>query len=88
MFYAILIDGGFARRMLGSSESPADSEDIKALVKCIGVASQLQGQILHRIYYYDAYPLTGKEIIPLGGGVQDFSNTPLAKRSAEIFTIR
>lgn len=85
MLYAILIDGGFARRMLGSSEMPADSEDIKALVKCIQRSPYLEGHVLHRIYYYDAYTLTGKEKIPLGGGVQDFSNTPLAIRSSEIF---
>lgn len=85
MLYAILIDGGFARRMLGSSERPADSNDIRALVKCICDAPQLQGQHLHRIYYYDASTLVGKETKPLGGGVLDFSNTPLASRSSEIF---
>ena len=36
---------------------------------------------LHRIYFYDARPLTGTATVPLAGGKVDFGATPVVARS-------
>jgi hypothetical protein len=54
MDYAILIDGGFAKRKLGSAKQPASSKVFKDLIDKIVAHSALQGCYLHRVYYYDS----------------------------------
>lgn len=42
--------------------------------------------MLHRIYYYDAPPLSSKVNKPLNGGLIDFSLTPLARANQALNT--
>ena len=86
MKYAILIDGGFARRKLGTSKKPATKTDIINLVEKIKNHEALKTHDLHRVYFYDAFPLSVKEKMPLQGGMIDFSTTPLASRTETLFS--
>jgi uncharacterized LabA/DUF88 family protein len=83
--YAILIDGGFAKRKLGSAKSPATAEHFQLLVEGLQVSSALQSMRLHRVYYYDAAPLESVENIPLGGGKIDFGKSPTVSKSHQLF---
>ena len=55
--YAILIDGGFAQRQLGTQNNPATAGHFRALVAELRGHGALRGHRLHRVYYYDAPPL-------------------------------
>ena len=83
--YAVLIDGGFVKRKLGSKVKPAVAKDFGRLVDLIAMHPALSGQRLHRVYYYDAQPLEGAEQKPLGGPVEDFGRHPVAARSKALF---
>jgi uncharacterized LabA/DUF88 family protein len=85
MNYAILIDGGFAKRKLGSSKQPATAENFKKLIDDIQASSALHGCRLHRVYYYDSSPLTSCEQKPLTGGIVDFGAAPVVSRSRRLF---
>lgn len=83
--FAILIDGGFARRKLGSAKRPADTEDIVHLIRTIQDAKPLKEMRLHRVFYYDASPLESSHTKPLNGGDFAFGESDLAKRSNKLF---
>ena len=83
--FAILIDGGFAKRKLGNAKTPATADDFQRLVKAICVDQALQDMRLHRVYYYDSVPLESTEKKPLNGGVVEFSKEPLVARSRQLF---
>lgn len=85
MKFAVLIDGGFVRRKLGSPQRPADAADIRRLVRAIVEHAFLRDHVLHRVYYYDAKPLEGSVSKPLLGGTIDFGREPLASRSQQLF---
>lgn len=76
--YAILIDGGFVRSKLGSGRAPLDAARIESLIKWISSHDPLRDARLHRVYFYDAKPLQVKVQKPLGGGLVDFSKSPLS----------
>jgi hypothetical protein len=83
--YAILVDGGFVRRKLGTRTKPAGLEDLRQLPLRIGRHPALAGMWLHRTYYYDAQPLTQSVDRPLNGGRVDFGQSELAIRSRQLF---
>lgn len=83
--FAVLIDGGFAKRKLGSAVKPATAADFGKLVDSISAHHALTGQRLHRVYYYDAEPLEGTEQTPLGGAQVDFGKQAIAARSKALF---
>lgn len=82
--YAMLLDGGFLRRKLGSTRSPATAKTIADFAKSVQLLSCLSGMRLHRIYYYDARPLDGVANVPLGGGQRDFGASELAIQNRSI----
>lgn len=82
--YAILIDGGFARRCLRTKVS-ADASRFQQLAQAIATAPALTGLRLHRIYYYDAVPLEETRTKPLNGGVINFGQSPVASHSKMLF---
>jgi uncharacterized LabA/DUF88 family protein len=82
--YAILLDGGFLRRKLGTTVSPASASRITAFVEKLRALPSVEGMRLHRIYYYDAKPLQGVIRTPLGGKTIDFGVTPAAVRNHRI----
>lgn len=83
--YAILIDGGFAKRKLGSSVRPATADDFRRLIDSLHDCPELNGKRLHRVYYYDSVPLESTEDKPLKGGAVEFSKDPLVARSKQLF---
>lgn len=83
--YAILIDGGFAKRKLGTAWAPATADDFKRLVDVLRNVTPLAGQRLHRVYYYDSAPLESSHDKPLGGGRVEFGNSPVASKSRKLF---
>lgn len=84
MQYAILIDAGFVKRKLGSASDKMNIWDIRALVKSLVEHPQLKEYKLHRIYYYDAMPYTGKKKVPLDSKIIDYSETPQAKENIDL----
>lgn len=82
--FAILIDGGFARRALRKKEA-ATAASFHALVKAICAHEALAGIRLHRVYYYDAMPLEVAVEKPLDGGQMNFGQSPVASRSKALF---
>jgi uncharacterized LabA/DUF88 family protein len=86
MNYAILIDGGFAKRKIGNARHPATAEDFGNLIERIGASPALRDCRLHRVYYYDSSPLTSCENKPLTGGAQvNFGAEPVVARAQSLF---
>lgn len=83
--YAILIDGGFAKRRLGPPMQPAEASDYHRLIDQIVDHPALQREHLHRIYYYDSIPLETAHDKPLGGGKIEFGNQPQVARAKQLF---
>ena len=83
--YAILIDGGYAKRKLGHPPNFATAEDFRALIDAICAHESLRGLRLHRVYYYDSQPLESAHDKPLGGGKVEFALEPVANRSKQLF---
>ncbi|GAO73521.1 MULTISPECIES: NYN domain-containing protein [unclassified Comamonas] len=86
MKYAILIDGGFVKRKLGSSQKPATAAEITNLVAHIRGHECLAGHELHRVYYYDSKPLEDVVTRPLQGGQMDFGKQDLVGRMTALYT--
>lgn len=84
--YAVLIDGGFAKRKLGTAKVPATAADFKGLIERLKLVSPLNDMRLHRVYYYDSVPLESSHAKPLGGGVVAFGDSLIATRSRQLFT--
>lgn len=82
--YAMLLDGGFLRRKLGTPQSPATAKGIADFANSVQKLPCLAGMRLHRIYYYDAKPLDGIVNVPLNGGQRDFGASDLAVQNRNI----
>ena len=83
--YAILIDGGFAKRKLGTAKTHATANEFQKLISTLKSHPQLADLHLHRVYYYDSIPLASAHEKPLGGGKVEFANQPIATRSRQLF---
>jgi len=83
--YAVLLDGGFVRRRLGSTKAQANAQHVKTLIATLTANPLLSGMRLHRIYYYDSTPLESTENRPLQGGPVAFGRQPIATRSLQLF---
>jgi uncharacterized LabA/DUF88 family protein len=81
MKYAVLIDGGFIRRKLGSPVTPITLLHVTRFLERLRAHPALSQSALYRIYWYDAQPLEGSEKRPLNGGRVNFGDTPLARTS-------
>ena len=85
--YAMLLDGGFLRRKLGTASSPVDAPVIAAFARDVQKMQCIADMRLHRIYYYDSKPIEGTGPIPLGGGTYNFGGSPVASRNKSIQTV-
>jgi len=85
MKYAVLIDGGFLKRKLGSPREPMTLSHVEAFLGRLRAHPVLAFAQLHRIYWYDAHPLEGTAQRPLNGGRVDFGATALARESQKLF---
>jgi hypothetical protein len=79
--YAVLIDGGFIKRKLGSKNEPMTVSHVAVFLDRLRSHRALTGKVLHRIYWYDSPPLVTSARRPLKGGRIDFASTPLARHS-------
>jgi uncharacterized LabA/DUF88 family protein len=79
--YAVLVDGGFIRRRLGSQAAPFAAQDFSDFASALHAHPHFAEHTLHRIYFYDAAPLTGQKKRPLQGGTEDFGQNPVAAQS-------
>lgn len=77
--YAVLIDGGFIKRKLGSAAHPMTAATLEGFLTALGSHAALSDHRLHRVYYYDAAPLEAVKVKPLNGGSINFgtSNTAI-----------
>ncbi|WP_079433731.1 NYN domain-containing protein [Zoogloea sp. LCSB751] len=82
--YAILVDGGFIKRKLGSARAPMTAENFEAFIDRLKAEPCLQGLRLHRIYFYDALPFEGEAKKPLNGGKVNFGASPIVARSKRL----
>lgn len=82
--FAVLIDGGFIKRRIGTANQPMTAATLQAFVDKLVKHDALTSMRLHRIYFYDAEPLRVKSDMPLQGGQVDFGATPLAQRSMRL----
>lgn len=83
--YAILIDGGFAKRKLGNAVQPATAADFQRLIDTLQALPELRDRQLHRVYYYDSEPLESSHDKPLNGGKVEFGTHAVASRSKQLF---
>lgn len=79
--YAVLVDGGFIKRKLGNAANPMTAEAAEVFISAVVSHPALSDLRLHRVYFYDAAPLTDKVQKPLGGPLIDYSLEPAAKRN-------
>jgi uncharacterized LabA/DUF88 family protein len=77
--YAVLIDGGFIRRRLGSPAAPMTLLQVKRFIERLREHPALSQSALYRIYWYDAQPLEGIAKRPLKGGQVNFGDTTRAR---------
>lgn len=82
--YAVLVDGGFIKRRLGTEEQPFTADDFASFLEQLRAHPSLQGCVLHRVYFYDAAPLNEKKRKPLNGGDVDFGKSDSAQRNKQL----
>lgn len=80
--YAVLIDGGFARYALKTARAhpPIDARHVTQLLEALEGLPCLDGMRLHRVYWYDARPLSG--VVNGPSGPVDFSSSKMTRVSA------
>ncbi|HTQ97913.1 MAG TPA: NYN domain-containing protein [Candidatus Acidoferrum sp.] len=83
--YALLLDGGFVKKVLRSSlkhfPTVADVVDF-----CNGLTAtpDLQGHQLYRIFYYDAPPYEGRATNPISGATINYATTQIARENRSL----
>ncbi len=82
--FAVLIDGGFVKRKIGSAKSPLTAEVLAEFLERLKLTAPLDGMYLHRMYFYDAAPLETEVQKPLNGGRLNFAAQATAVRSREM----
>ena len=79
---AILLDGGFVKHMLrGRNGHFPRANEVLDLCLEIMKKGRLQGVDLHRIFYYDAYPLEGTAQNPISGEEMNFADSKQARQN-------
>ena len=76
--YAVLVDGGFIKRKLGTAAHPMTAATFQTFLTALGRHAALADFKLHRVYYYDAAPLEATKDKPLSGGTINFATSPTA----------
>ncbi len=79
--FAILLDGGFVTKTIGTRNNAFPSaQDVVNECSRIKAHPSLAGYDLLRIYYYDAPPCTGLLTNPIDGTVIDLGSSKVFKR--------
>ena len=84
--YAVLVDGGFLKRRIGSEQHPLNAQKFEEFLAALGAHSALSGHSLHRVYFYDAAPLNESKPRPLNGGTINFGASPTATQNRTLHT--
>lgn len=82
--YAVLLDAGFVKRKLHSLYSPLEAANIEQLVSAIRAHALLREHRLHRVYFYDAVPLSKAVDHPVTGEVIEYGATEVYQRNASL----
>lgn len=82
--YAILLDGGFLRHKLHMRQSPTEAASIVAFTHDLAELPCLSGMRLHRIYFYDAAPLSSISRNPLSEAHVNFGTSAAASRNRKL----
>ncbi len=82
--FAVLIDGGFIKRRLGTEANPFSPDDFAGFLAQLRSHRLLAPCNLHRVYFYDAAPLNESKRKPLNGGKVDFGATNTARHNAAL----
>lgn len=82
--FAVLVDGGFLKYQLGSAADPMNSAKVTDFVERIQKLRVLAGLRLHRIYFYDAKPLSGTSVNPIDASTVDFGASGTAARNKSL----
>lgn len=82
--YAVLLDGGFVSRKLGTAQSPMTIETVANFIERLSSHEALRPHHIHRAYYYDAAPLDGEQTKPLSREKIDFGKQPIAGRMRQL----
>lgn len=85
--FVVLLDAGFLKYTLKQKKDdpPITAELIERFIHSIGKLPALEGASLHRVYFCDARPLTGKVKKP-DGTMLDFTSTEMTKVSSHQHT--
>lgn len=75
----MLLDAGFLKRKLGSQEHPLAAQQVLDFTDDVRARPELSGHHLHRIYYYDAEPLSGIKPKPLTGCTGNWETVDFSK---------
>lgn len=73
--YAILLDAGFIKRKLRPIFDPLTSSHFEQLVNAIRGHASLADHRLHRVYFYDAAPLSRSVVHPVSGETLEYGAT-------------
>lgn len=84
--YAVLVDGGFIRRKLGTAAHPMTAASFSSFLTALGSHAALVDYRLHRVYFYDAAPLEATKVKPLAGGQTNFATSPTAVQGRALHT--
>lgn len=84
--YAVLVDGGFVKRRLGSEQQPLTAQILQEFLTALGAHEALARHSLHRVYFYDAAPLNEVKRRPLNGGEVNFGVSPTALQNRALHT--
>lgn len=82
--YALLVDGGFIKRKLGSQKSPMSASSFGDFLLQVQKHESLENHRLHRVYFYDAKPLEDEVTKPLGAEKIDLSKQPTVTINREL----
>lgn len=84
--YAVLVDGGFIKRKLGTAAHPMTAATFQTFLTALGRHAALADHKLHRVYYYDAAPLEAEKDKPLSGGRVNFATSGTAVQGKALHT--
>lgn len=76
--YAVLLDAGFVKRKLkANARAELTAQDFDTLVRAIRAHASLDVHRLHRVYFYDATPLSKAVDHPVSGETIEYGATPV-----------
>lgn len=83
--FAILIDGSFLKKRLGSTQAPISAQTVVDFTEKTKTHLEVSELTLHRVYYYDAEPFSGTRLKPLTNkGTINFAQKDMYKSNMDL----